>query len=221
MTKLASESLFGRLLALCAVVCLFASSSLAEDKAAKETPWQTLFDGKTLKGWKQAEFPGGGSAEVADGLLRIGMGESLSGVTYTNKVPETNFEIEVEAKKIQGSDFFCAITFPVGKEHCTFVMGGWGGAVVGISSIDLMDASENETTKYMKFDKEKWYKIHVKVTPKKIEASIDGEKLADVELEGKKISMRPGDIEQNVPFGLATYQTESAIKSVKIRPLAK
>ncbi len=208
--------------ALCAVMCLLAFTGLAQEKkAGKEPEWQTIFDGKTLKGWKPADFPGGGAVEVTKGLMTLGMGESLSGVTYTNKVPTTNYEIEVEGKKVQGSDFFCALTFPVGTNHCSFVMGGWGGAVVGISSIDLMDASENETTKYMKFDKEKWYKIRVKVTPKKIETWIDGEKMADVELEGKSISMRAGDIEQNVPFGIASYQTESAFKSVKIRELAK
>jgi len=196
----------------------------AADKVAKpekETEWQSLFDGKTLKGWKQADFAGGGAVEVTKGTLHVGMGESLSGITFTNKVPETNYEVEVEGKKVQGSDFFCALTFPVGKEHCTFVMGGWGGAVVGISSLDQMDASENETTKYMKFEKDQWYKIRVRVTAKKIEAWIDEEKLADVELEGKKVSMRPGDIEQNVPFGIATYQTESAFKSIKIRALGK
>lgn len=212
---------FRSVFALCATLSLLALPTMAQEKAAKEPEWQSLFDGKTLKGWKQADFAGGGVVEVMKGELHVGMGESLSGLTFTNKVPETNFEVEVEGKKIQGSDFFCALTFPVGKEHCTFVMGGWGGAVVGISSLDQMDASENETTKYMKFEKDHWYKIRVRVTPKKIEAWIDEEKLADVELEGKKVSMRPGDIEQNVPFGIATYQTESAFKSIKIRTLAK
>lgn len=202
-------------------LCVVTGPMRAEDKAVtKEPEWQALFDGKTLKGWKPADFPSGGAIEVKNGVLQMGMGETLSGVTYTNAVPTTDYEVEVEGKKVVGSDFFCALTFPVGKEHCTFVMGGWGGAVVGISSIDLMDASENETTKYMKFEKEKWYKVRVKVTGKKIEAWIDGEKFADVELEGKKISMRAGDIEQNVPFGIASYQTESAFKSVKLRALA-
>jgi hypothetical protein len=222
MMKSSVKTGFNWVYALCAALCVLAVSAHAQEKkVAKEPEWQMLFDGKTLKGWKPAEFPGGGAIEVAKGLLQVGMGESLSGVTYTNKVPTTDYEIEVEGKKIQGSDFFCALTFPVGTNHCSFVLGGWGGAVVGISSIDLMDASENETTKYMKFEKEKWYKIRVKVTAKKLEAWIDGEKLVDVELEGKKISMRSGDIEQNVPFGIASYQTESAFKSVKIRELGK
>ena len=212
---------FRSVFAFCAALSLLALPAMAQEKSTKEPEWQPLFDGKTLKGWKQTDFAGGGVVEVTKGTLHVGMGESLSGVTFTNKVPETNFEVEVEGKKIQGSDFFCALTFPVGKEHCTFVMGGWGGAVVGISSLDQMDASENETTKYMKFEKDHWYKIRVRVTPKKIEAWIDEEKLADVELEGKKVSMRPGDIEQNVPFGIATYQTESAFKSIKIRVLGK
>ena len=46
---------------------------------------------------------------------------------------------------MKGGDFFATLTFPVDDSFCTFVTGGWGGDIVGLSSIDGWDASDNET----------------------------------------------------------------------------
>ncbi len=63
--------------------------------------------------------------------------------------------------------------FPVKKSHCSLVLGGWGGSLTGLSSLDGFDASENETTNVMDFKEGQWYKIRLRVTEKKIEAWID------------------------------------------------
>ncbi|HSH93337.1 MAG TPA: DUF1080 domain-containing protein [Roseimicrobium sp.] len=131
-----------------------------------------LFDGKTLAGWKPTGYAGGGEVKVEKGELLIDQGETLSGVTFTNAVLRMNYEISLEAKRVSGSDFFCGLTFPVGTNCVTLVVGGWGGAVTGISSIDHQDASDNETTKYIKYDTGKWYPIKVRVTPDKIQVWI-------------------------------------------------
>ena len=89
-------------------------------------------------------------------------------------------------------------------------MGGWGGSLVGISSLDGMDASENETTKFVSFETGRWYRIRLRVTEKRIQAWIDKEKLVDVDIAEQKISLRPGDIEMSKPFGVAAWQTTSA-----------
>ncbi|MBI4658634.1 MAG: DUF1080 domain-containing protein [Verrucomicrobia bacterium] len=183
----------------------------------KPAELKPLFDGKSMAGWTVTDFAGTGKVEVQNGQLMLNSGLVLTGVNYTNPVPKTNYEVSLEAMKVDGSDFFCALTFPVGDSHCSFVVGGWGGGVVGISSIDGMDASENETTKFMNFDKERWYRIRVRVTPRRITTWIDDEQMADVELEGRRITMRPGEIELNVPFGLATYQTSAAIRNIRLR----
>jgi hypothetical protein len=192
--------------------------------SSAEAP-RPLFNGKDLSGWKKSGFATQGEAEVEASFkggppaLILDATDSLNGVTYTNPVPRDNFEISLEAMKLNGSDFFCGLTFPVGEAHCTFVCGGWGGAVVGISSVDGSDASENETTKFLRFDKEKWYRIRVRVTPAKIEAWIDDEKLADLAREGRKISMRPGEIEEAVPLSLTTYQTRSAFRKIELKTI--
>lgn len=149
--------------------------------------WSTdttaLFDGKTLQNWATTDFAGGIEAKVDKGAIQIEAGAELSGITWTNgSLPKSNYEIELDAMKVQGSDFFCALTFPVKNSFCSLILGGWGGGVVGLSSIDGMDASENETTKSLYFAPDKWYHVRVRVTDKKIQTWLDGASIIDVGL---------------------------------------
>jgi len=134
---------------------------------SKPINWIKLFNGKDLTGWKETDYAGRGNVKVKNGELHIENGLVITGVTFTNKtiLPKTNYELEYEAKKINGTDFFGLLTFPVGDSHASLVTGGWGGAVTGISSINSMDASENDTTVYLKFNKNQWYKFRLRVTP--------------------------------------------------------
>src|SRR5438105_1241851 len=130
-----------------------------------------------------------------------------------------NYEVTLEVSKLLGSDFFCGLTFPYADSFCIFIVGGWVGAVVGISRCVGGGASMNETTKYIKFDNNRWYRIRVRVTPGKIESWIDNNKVVDLDTAGKKIHMRFGEIEDSEPFGLATYQTRAAIRKFELRKL--
>lgn len=179
----------------------------------------TLFDGKTLNGWAITDFGGHGEVRVENGQIIVGTGAALSGVHWTNPLPKIDYEVTLEAMKVEGSDFFCGLTFPVRDAFCSLIVGGWGGGVVGLSSIDDNDASENETTTVKGFDHNRWYRIRVRVTQKKIEAWIDAEKAVDIETTDRKISLRPGEIELSVPLGLATYQTTAALRDIKLRRL--
>jgi hypothetical protein len=130
-----------------------------------------------------------------------------------------NYEISLEAMRLEGADFFCGLTFPVGKAACTLVVGGWGGMVVGISNIDRLDASQNETTQEMQFDDRRWYRIRARVTEQKIEAWIDDEKRIDFATTGRVLSLRPGDIQKSLPLGIATYMTRAAVRDIRLRRL--
>ena len=187
--------------------------------AAEKSAWTPLFDGKTLAGWKLTAFSGQGEVTVADGAMILDQGGDLTGVNFTGDAPKTNYELALEAQRMQGSDFFCGLTFPVGETFATLVVGGWGGGLVGVSSIDGNDASENETTQIMKFDKGRWYRLRVRVTPERIETWIDDDQMAKIELAGKKIEMRAGEIELSKPFGIATFRTRGAMRDIKLRRL--
>lgn len=145
------------------------------------------------------------------------MGDPFTGLNWTNEFPKLNYELALDAMRVNGADFFCGLTVPVGDSFCSLILGGWGGALVGISSLDGMDASENETTKYVTFLQNHWYRIRLRVTQGRIEGWIDQEKLVDVVTTGKRISLRPGEIEESKPFGLACWQTSAAWRQIKVR----
>lgn len=181
--------------------------------------WEELFDGKSLNGWVVTPFAGHGEVDVKNDAIHMDMGAMLTGVHRTNDLPRMNYEISVQAMKVSGSDFFCGLTFPVNDACCSLIVGGWGGGLVGISSLDGNDASSNETTKFLSFEAERWYHIRVRVTPNKLEAWIDDDRVVNADIKDRRISMRPGEIELSQPFGIATYQTHGALKSVKIHKL--
>ena len=114
--------------------------------------WTELFDGESMQGWIATEFGGEGEVSVREGKLILGQGWSLTGITWKGqRLPEHGYEVHVRGCKLKGHDFFAAITFPVGEGFCSLVLGGWGGDVVGISSIDGMDADSNATRQLVEF----------------------------------------------------------------------
>ncbi len=193
------------------------------EAAAKPSPpfegggWQPMFDGQTLPGWARTKFAGGGEVQCRSGLLVLNMGDPFTGVNWTNEFPKMNYEVALDAMRVMGSDFFCGLTVPVGDSFCSLIVGGWGGTLVGISSLDGMDASENETTKYVSFETGRWYRIRLRVTTGRIEAWIDNDKLINVTTTDRKISLRPGDIELSKPMGIAAWQTSSALREIRYR----
>src|ERR1700722_6912535 len=81
--------------------------------------WKPLFDGKSLTGWYVTRFGVHGAVQCENGLLVVNMGDALSGITWTNPIPKSNYEIALDAMRLEGSDFYCGLTFPVGASHCS------------------------------------------------------------------------------------------------------
>lgn len=209
------------------LVALLALVGAASARAADAASALALFDGKSLGGWAPSNFEAPGEVKVVPAFkgdraaIVIEPGTPLSGITWRrgDVLPRTNYEISLDAMRVEGADFFCALTFPIGDSACTFVLGGWSSMVVGLSSIDGADASENETTAGKEFADGKWYKVRVRVTDKKVEAWIDGEQFADVERAGRKFSLRPGEIQHSLPLGIATYMTKGAVRDITLKRL--
>ncbi|HKQ40608.1 MAG TPA: DUF1080 domain-containing protein [Verrucomicrobiae bacterium] len=206
------------LLVLSIAIGVSAAEKVSTNAPSLKAPgWEALFDGKTLKGWKETDFAGRGEVKVKDGQIIMEMGV-MTGITRTNPVLRMNYEISVEAMRVDGGDFFCGLTFPVDTNECSLIVGGWGGGVVGLSSLDSNDASSNETTQYINFQKGKWYLIQLRVTPGRIQAWLDGDSLIDVDTKGKMISIR-SEMDESVPLGVATWATTGALKNFKLRKL--
>lgn len=186
-----------------------------------EPEWQSLFDGASLDGWKVTDF--GGAPEevhVTDGMLVLEMGAAaMSGVTRSRPVPTIDYEVELEARRVEGSDMFCCLTFPVKDACCSLVVGGWGGSLIGISSLDGMDASENETTAGMEFENGRWYRIRLRVTAGRIQAWIGDKRVVDVRTAERRISVR-AECEPSKPFGIATWHTKANLKNLRLRQLS-
>lgn len=211
------------------ILSLFATtSSSADDKpekksdrAAKDAAWKSLFDGKSMAGWKSAGYIGSGKVEVKDSAIVIGKGDRMTGITYQGKdFPTMDYEVALEGKKLAGDDFFCTTTFPVGKDFCSLVVGGWGGQVVGLSSLNHMDASENDTATSQEFKKDKWYRVRIRVTKDRIQAWIDDKQLVDADTTDRKISIR-FECDNCKPFGFCTWDTVGAVRDIRVRPLTE
>jgi hypothetical protein len=183
--------------------------------------WKEMFDGSTLAGWKETPFAGRGEIECREGVISMKMGDPFTGISWTNDFPQIGYEVSLEAMRVIGSDFFCGLTVPVGDSFCSLIVGGWGGSLVGISSLNGMDASENETTKFRTFESRHWYPIRLRVTQRRIQVWIEDEKLVDVDISDKKIALRPGDIELSKPFGLACWQTGALYREIKMRRVSE
>jgi hypothetical protein len=196
---------------------LLAFAAAAEEPKASPG-WTPLFDGKSLAGWKVTDFGGEGDVIVNEGEIVLKMGQPLTGITWKegDKIPTDNFEITLQARKRKGDDFFCGLTFPVRDTHATFVVGGWAGTVVGLSNINGLDASENETTQYEKFDQNKWYAIRIRVADGTIACWLDDKQMVDVELKNNRISTRI-EVDPNKPLGICCYNTESGLKDINLR----
>jgi len=202
-----------------------ASQATAEQKSSHNSgtagdpyTWKSLFDGKTLGKWKVPNFGGQSEVVVKDGTIVIGMGDPMTGITWSGPVPRDNYELTLEAKRTKGIDFFATTTFPVADSECSFVVGGWGGTVVGLSCVDYYDASDNFTSQFMAFEDNRWYRIRIRVSKARIECWIDEEKMVDIARKGHKFTIR-AECDLCRPLGIATWCTEGVVRNIRIRRL--
>jgi len=198
---------------LALVLCLGVVTLCAQD-------WTPLFDGKSLSGWKETPFRRHGVVTVENGTIVLSPGGPMTGVNWTGQFPKNDYEVRFEATRIKGNDFFASLTFPVRDSFMTWVTGGWGGDIVGLSSIDGWDASDNETRAYFNFETGRWYAFRMLVTAARIRAWIGDQQVIDVQIAGRELSLRPGEIELSAPFGFASYNTAGALRKIEYRLIA-
>jgi hypothetical protein len=216
-----------RILLSCALLVSACSAPRPEHAPAEPArPWEVLLDGTSLAGWENIDYGGEGPVELValpegGSAVRLGMGSMLTGIRRTDgaALPRFDYELEVVAARLAGTDFFCGLTFPVGEAHATLVLGGWGGALTGLSCLDGLDASDNETKTFRSYKKGQDTTARVRVTRERIQAWVDGESVLDVPIAGRRLSLR-AEVEKSRPLGISSYATVARIRSVRLRHLA-
>lgn len=197
-------------------VLVFVVAAFAQ---APVTNWKPLFNSRSLDGWKPTAFTNPGELKVENGELVLSPGHPLTGANATTPIPSSNYEVRFEAQRVRGNDFFAMLTFPVKDSFCSWVTGGWGGDIVGLSSIDGWDASDNETRTYFNFENSRWYAFRLRVTDDRITAWIDEQPVINVAIAGRSIALRPGPTKLMLPFGFASYNTEGRLRKIEYRVL--
>lgn len=201
------------------LLALALTAGHAQTANTAEAAWQPLFDGTTLANWTSTKFIGEGAVQVAHQQIVLEAGKDLTGITWTGAaLPTTNYELSLEAMRVEGSDFFAGITFPVADAFCSLILGGWGGSVVGLSNLNGMDASENQTSQSIDFASGRWYAVRLRVTPAKIEAWLDERQIIDQTLKAHKIDIRI-EVEPSRPLGIASWRTKAALRNIRLRRL--
>jgi hypothetical protein len=204
-----------------AACLLLTGPAAAQPQTGKgsEAGGEALFDGKTLTNWKPTKFIGEGAVKVENGQIILEAGRDLTGITWSGpQLPATNYELTLQAMRVEGSDFFAAVTFPAGDSFCSLILGGWGGTVVGLSSINGMDASENQTSQSIEFEAGRWYNVRIRVTPGMIEAWLDGKQIIKQDLKGNTVDTRI-EVDLSRPLGVASWRTKSALRDIRLRRL--
>ncbi len=194
-----------------------------ESAAQTEQKWPpaagevySLFDGKTMGQWQQTPFDQDGKSFVEDGKIVMTAGQDMSGINWTGPVLTLDYELELEAARLDGSDFFCGLTFPVNDSPCTLVVGGWGGTLIGLSNIDYYDAANNMTSRSKTFENGVWYTIRLRVTDERIQAWIDDEMFVNFEWPGHRLDVRM-EVDLARPLGISTWQTTGAVRKITVR----
>jgi len=175
-------------------------------------------DWQSIENWKPTAFPRQVMPAITKHGITLPPGAPMSGVTAPAFAPRVNYEIRFEASRTKGNDFFASLTFPYLDSHATWVNGGWGGDIVGISSIDNWDASENETRSYFNFENDRFYRFRLQVTTTHIKAWIDDKPIVNLAVNSRTISLRRG-MDPTTPLSLFSYNTAAQLRKIEYRLL--
>jgi len=201
-----------------AALSAFVSGCVAPDPAPTKA-WTPLLDPASLGSWTPTSFGGEGAVDLQPQRATLDFGSPLTGVTWTGPFPTDRYEIAGTATRVEGNDFFYGLTFPVREAHLTLVVGGWGGTLVGISSLDGADASDNETGTHLALRNGTAYHIVVRVDWPHLQVWIDDASVVDLDLTDRELSLRP-EVQPSVPLGIASFATRAEIRNLAWRPLS-
>jgi hypothetical protein len=203
-------------LKLILVVALFCGLACQKQSVEVTT---SLFDGQSFGHWKISSFGSEGEVKLVGKAIQLGYGYPITGIHWEGPIlPRDHYSVEFDAMKTEGNDFFVGLTFPVREEYCSLILGGWGGTTCGLSSFDYRDASDNETTFYMDFDLNRWYRVKMMVDGERLITYVDDKKVVDTQIKGRKVHIRP-EVDSSRPLGLCSFETVARYRNIVFREL--
>lgn len=204
---------------------LFTATAFAQSKKEKKADkegWISLFDGKTLDGWRAGENPQ--SFQVVDGTIKVdGPRAHLFYEGPVNNHDFKNFEFKAQVKTEPGANSGIFI-------HTKFQEKGWPnkgyeiqvnqshgdwrktGSVYSFADVKEVYVEDNE-----------WYTEHIIVKDGKITVKINGETVVEyVEAEDENRPANAGEKKlDRGTFALQAHDPESVIyyKDIMVKPL--
>ena len=155
---------------------------------------------------------------VGSDMITIEPGNPYSGATWTGPFPTDNYELSLEATRLEGQDIFCGIVFPIREDTCSLILGGWDNSLLGMSMIDGLSAAENVTSYPESFTNHTWSTVVLKVTSGNVSVTLNEKTVIDLQRDHHTFSLYPG-LEMYEPFGFFTYNSKALIRNPTLRML--
>ena len=205
------------------LLSLLVFALVATSAAGAEPGWISLFDGKTLKGWKESGAKG--SFTVKDGTL-VAKGRPMGHLFYDGKVEGASFkdfELKVDVKTTPGSN--SGIYF-----HTRYQPNGWpkagfecqvnathtdwrkSGGLYAVEDVkDIAPHKDNE-----------WFAYHIIVRGEKVIVKVDGKTTVEW-TQTAEYRKRPDGARkiQSGTFAIQAHDPNSVvyIKNFRVKPL--
>ncbi len=212
--------------AVCAAAACWGAMAVSAAAAAEEGDgWISLFDGRSLAGWKAAENPE--AFRVEDGA--IAAHGTRGHLFYTGEVQNhdfRHFELKVEVMTAPGSNSGIYI-------HTQYQEQGWPakglevqvnnsyardpiktGSLYQVANVTTPPAKDNE-----------WFTMHITVRGKHVTVAVDGRKLVDY-TEPEDNSALAGQFDRRLSSGTFAIQAHDPgstvrFRNIRVKPLAE
>ncbi len=203
-------------------LALLALSLASAPRQNAEPGWTSLFDGKSLSGWKASENPS--SVKVEDG--RIVVNGPRAHLFYVGDVKNhafRNFEFKAEVMTKANSN--SGIYFHTEYQETNWPAKGFEAQVNNSYARDprktgSLYAVKDVTQAPAKDDE--WFEYHILVNGKKVELRINGKTTVEwTEPEGFKNEAQPGRKLGSGTFALQAHDPGSTVyfRNLRVKPL--